>query len=95
MAKKRTTKRSHTTIQDLTKLLVLIVIDPLINQKEMAKSLNYSIATITRLLHTARNDYEMIILRPLGRGPYQIKSWGLLNQQAVLKLTEKENRKEK
>ena len=90
-----TSKRTHTTIQDLAKLLRLLVSGTTLTQKDMAATLKVSSATITRMLHSARTEYKMVILRPIGRGPYRIESWGLLDQRALLALNEKGFRKAK
>lgn len=97
MQKKTQTKKAHTTITDLARLLTLLQDrnSPL-TQKDMAVKLSLSPATVTRLLQEARQQYRMVILRPLGRGqPYRIESWGLLNQTAILNLNGKDFRKVK
>jgi hypothetical protein len=93
--KAKPTKGPHTTVHDLAKLLGLLVSEATLAQKDMAVALKLSPATITRLLHTARTEYKMVITRPVGRGPYQIESWGLLDQHAILAFTAKATRKAK
>ena len=92
---KRTPKGTHTTIADLAKLLRLLVSGTPRTQKGMAAVLGVSSATVTRMLHAARTEYKMIISRPIGRGPYRIESWGLLDQRALLSLNGKGSRKAK
>ena len=88
----KTHKGTHTTIQDMAKLLRLLISGKAPTQKDMAVTLGVSSATVTRMLHSARTEYKMVILRPIGRGPYRIESWGLLNQRALLALNAKSSR---
>ena len=88
-------KGTHTTIEDLAKLLRLLVSGTPLTQKGMATALGVSSATVTRMLYAARTEYRMVIVRPIGRGPYRIESWGLLDQRALLSLTAKGSRKAK
>ena len=91
----RLPKGTHTTIQDLARLLRLLISGKTLTQKDMAATLKVSSATVTRMLHSARTEYKMVILRPIGRGPYRVESWGLLDQRALLALNEKGSRKAK
>jgi DNA-binding transcriptional regulator LsrR (DeoR family) len=80
------TKKTHTTINDLLAVLRLLAeSEKPLSQREIAKRLKLSTASITRLLATARKEYRMVIVRPQVPGDrYKIESWGLLNPFEIL-----------
>lgn len=82
---KRTTKK-HTTIFDLMILLTTLDQNGEISQQGLADYLNMSKTTVTRLLRRVRDDYGVIINRPIGSDvKYIIADWGLFDREAVYK----------
>lgn len=75
--------KSARTVEDLIEFLRLLASDgAYMSQRQLAKKMKVSPATIYRLFRECRDDYKMVIEKTSEK--YRIRGWGILNPYAIV-----------